>query len=339
MTPQPKGAMTPLSDIGELSLIADIRKKFSQKGVYDPVKVGIGDDAAVIASHKEDLVATTDMMLEGVHFNLSFITAFQIGFKLISVNVSDIYAMGGKPAYILLNIGIRGDTKKSFLNGFFDGIKKACSLYKLRLIGGDMSSSDNGMVVSATLIGYVKRPLRRAGAKAGDKIYVTGCLGDSSAGLLLLNQIKTQVDFKTPINKPLKWHIMEPLLKRHLMPAARSPEPFKGSATSMIDISDGLLIDLARLSKEGRVGSRLYEEKIPISTETRQTASYLGISPLRLALAGGEDYELLFTAPQGKKINAICIGEITKSGFSLVDRKGKEMPIKPEGYEHFKYKG
>lgn len=331
-----------LSQIGELSLLELIRKRFP-KG-KNSITVGIGDDGAVIRGLRIPaisgvspmLTATTDMMVEGVHFSLSFATPFQIGFKLISVNVSDIYAMGAKPYYALLNVSLKSDTDISFLNSFLDGIENALKLYKVSLVGGDLSSSPKDMTISATLIGYVRKPLMRKGAKVGDKIYVTGTLGDSAGGLKLLKKIKRPILLDRPLNTPLGWDIMSPLLKRHLMPIARNPKAFlKNHVTSMIDISDGLLIDLTRLCDESKVGARIYEDKIPVSSELKSTCAYLGINPLQLALKGGEDYELLFTAPYGRKINAVCIGEITKKSRIIIDSKGREMPIKPEGYKHF----
>jgi thiamine-monophosphate kinase len=153
-------------------------------------------------------------------------------------------------------------------------------------------------------------------------------------GLHLLKTIGKPVDLKKPVNKPFKWALLRPLLERHLQPVARNPKGFKRHATAMIDISDGLSIDLVRLCMEGRVGARIYEEKIPISFEMKTAAGYLGLDPLALALKGGEDYELLFTSPK-KLSGAVCIGEVAKSGLMLVDRRGGHRPIRPEGYRHF----
>ena len=192
-------------------------------------------------------------------------------------------------------------------------------------------------MLSATLIGYAEKQILRSGAKAGDRIYVTGNLGDSACGLELLKRIKCRV----PLNKDrsvatgdsprraigvrhsaknsaflkmgLSWKVVEPLIRRHLMPEARNPKKIVQHATAMIDISDGLQIDLTRLCKESKVGARIFKEKIPISAEMKEAASLLGLSPLGLALTGGEDYELLFTAPPEKKVKAIYIGDIVKS--------------------------
>lgn len=325
-----------LSQKGEPALLDEIKKMFTKR--TQGLKIGIGDDSAVISQIGKNLAITTDMMLEGVHFKLNYISPYQLGFKLISVNVSDVYAMAGKPYYVLLNIALRGNTEYSFIRRFFDGVRDALTFYKCSLIGGDLSSSQSGMVLSAMVLGYAEKPISRSGAMLGDKLYVTGNLGDSCAGLLLLKEIKKHINFNKPLNKPLRWSIMMPLIRKHLMPVAKDPMAFTNYITSMIDISDGLLIDLSRLLDESNVGARIYEERIPISKELREFTLSRGITPSRLSLRGGEDYELLFTASPKKKINAICIGEITKKDRIIVDKDGREKLIKPEGYKHFETK-
>jgi thiamine-monophosphate kinase len=310
------------------------------------------------------MLVTTDMMVERVHFDLRFITPYQLGFKLISVNVSDIYAMGGQPAYVLLNIALTGNTEAGFVDGLFDGIQDALKAYRAVLIGGDLSASKKDLSLSATLIGYTRRHILRSGARAGDRIYVTGTLGESACGLELLKKINRPIvlrhgpkspDFKDDTRKTktggkssipdivsqrslkgLSWQVVEPVLRRHLMPTARSPKQYTGCASAMIDVSDGLLIDLTRLCEESRVGARICERKIPVSAGMKKVASSLGISPLRLALTGGEDYELLFTAPPGKKVRAIYIGDIVKSGRTIADSEGIERTFSAEGYQHFR---
>jgi thiamine-monophosphate kinase len=357
-----------LSQIGELPLLEQIRKRFEKHP--SNILIGIGDDAALIKPSHENLLITTDMMAEGVHFSLSFTTPYQLGFKLVSVNVSDIYAMGGKPRFLLLNIAMNKNTDKKVIDSFFDGVQEAINLYSLSLVGGDLSGSNKGMTLSATLMGYAKNYVTRSGAKIGDRIYVTGNLGDSACGLALLKRIKKPIPlenkaipslppptrggecFKIPSPsggkgqggggalrsklsaKGVKWDDVEPLLRRHLMPVARDSSKIR-NATSMIDISDGLLIDLSRLCDESKVGARIYTKNIPLSSELKKVASNLGISPLKLALAGGEDYELLFTAPAKKKIKAIYIGDIVELERVIVDISGKEKTFSAEGYQHF----
>lgn len=346
--------MSPLklSSIGELSLLKEIRNTFRKKS--PSVLVGIGDDAAVLRAKKGYLLATTDMMVEGVHFDLSFVTPYQLGFKLISVNVSDIYAMAGKPSYALLDFATRGDVEKDFVDKFFTGVKDALTLYRAELIGGDVSSSTGCSCVSATLIGYTNRFIGRSGAKVGDRIYVTGHLGDSACGLAVLKKLKKPIPIEA-IGKGgrnrmasmdatvlrslsrlgLSGSTIEPLLRRHLMPEARDSSSISRSATSLIDISDGLLIDLWRLCDESGVGARIYEEKIPLSDELKAAADRLGIEPLRIALTGGEDYEILFTAPPAKKVKAIYVGDVIKSGRFIVNKAGREKSFSAEGYSHF----
>lgn len=349
-----------LSEIGELSLIEIIRNRFTKKS--KDIIVGIGDDAAVIEPCEKNLLLTTDMMVERIHFDLSFITPYHLGYKLVSINVSDIYAMGGIPQYLLLDIAMNKDTEKSFLDEFLNGIKDSMRLYSVSLIGGDISSSKKDIIVAASLIGYAKKPARRSGARPGDKIYVTGNLGDPACGLEILKRLTPEskqtvkserLKVKSEKNKnlfitlnpqllTLNWRMAKPLLRRHLMPEARNPEGFVRYATAMIDISDGLFIDLSRLCTESKVGARIYMKAIPISHRMKKVSSILGLDSFKLATSGGEDYELLFTAPVhplirggagGVKIT--CIGEITEKDRIVVNAIGKEIELKAEGYQHF----
>lgn len=351
-----------LSRIGELSLLEQIREDYGKKS--KDILVGIGDDAAVLRTRDEYLLITTDMMVEKVHFDLRFVTAYQVGFKLISVNVSDICAMGGNPLYVLLNTAMSGRVTKEFFDAFFTGVEDAMNLYQVRLIGGDISSADKDMYVSATLIGYTKKYIKRSGAKVGDKIYVTGNLGDSACGLELLKKIKmpvpiehrrATVSVRRSIPSPvragrksdmrglnyrldklgLSWKTIEPLVRRHLIPVARNPRKISRIASSMIDISDGLLIDLSRLCDESGTGARIYEKNIPVSSGMKRAAADLGINSLELALSGGEDYELLFTVPPGKKVEAIYIGDIIESERVIVDRQDRVRYFSADGYRHF----
>jgi thiamine-monophosphate kinase len=337
-----------LSQIGELALLAKIKKRFGKKS--QSVLCGIGDDASVLKPLNKFLLLTTDMMVEGIHFDLTFTTPYQIGFKLVSVNVSDICAMGGQPSHVLLNIAVQKERDIRVIDMLFQGIQDAMKRYKTSLIGGDLSAAPKDMSLSATLIGYADKYLLRSGAKAGDRIYVTGNLGDSACGLQLLKKIRRPVPLsqepkswnsmpsalRTMLTRlGLAWNVVEPLVRRHLLPEARNPEKFVQDATSMIDISDGLLIDLTRLCNESKTGVKIYEEKIPVSPEMKEAAMHLGLLPLALALTGGEDYELLFTAPPDKKVKAIYIGDIVKSKMVIVNGKGSEKAFSACGYQHF----
>lgn len=324
-----------LTGRGELYILNKIRERF--KTSSRDIIAGIGDDSAVVVPDKQNLLLTTDMMAEGIHFDLCFETPYQIGFKLISVNVSDIYAMCGTPRFVLLNAALEKDTDESFLESFFDGIQKAMDMYHIRLIGGDLSSSASGIILSATLIGYAKKPVMRSGAKPGDRVYVTGTLGDSACGLELLKRINKPIfiEKKDKADKPLKWSLMQPLIEKHLLPVAKNPVKFSRFATSMIDISDGLFIDLSRMCDESMVGVRIYMKHIPISCQMKKAASALGLDPYKLATSGGEDYEMLFTAPKNRRVDAICIGEITESERVIIGKDGRENKLYINGFQHW----
>ncbi len=325
-----------LSEIGELSLLKRIRKRFRTRS--RDVVVGIGDDAAVVAPHDQSLLLTTDMMTEGVHFDLEFTTWFQVGFKLISSNVSDIYAMGGDPRFVLLDLAMDKKADEKSLASFLDGVESAMALYRVELIGGDLSSSKAGAALAATLAGYTRKAVMRSGARPGDRIYVTGKLGDSACGLELLKIIGRPFSLETgeETDRPMGWSVMEPLLRRHLLPEARRPGKIARVATAMIDVSDGLFIDLSRLCDESGVGARISMRHLPLSSQMKKAARACGIDPYRLATSGGEDYELLFTVSPKRKVDAVCIGEITDSERVFIDRNGREKPFLPEGYQHWR---
>lgn len=322
------------SETGELALLEILRKRFKDRP--SRLVLGIGDDAAVIRTGAANMLLTTDMMAEGVHFDLAWMTPFQLGFKLVSVNVSDIYAMGGRPEFLLLDFGVPGDTDTIFFSRFFDGVEKAAKTYGVSLAGGDISSSSR-VVVAATVTGYARKILRRDGARVGDRIYVTGNLGDSACGLQLMKKRNSPIEIerKQKGGFKLKWNTVRPLIQRHLMPHAVSPEKFIGSATSMMDISDGLLIDISRLCRESGVGAIFYKESIPVSDELREAAAWLKIDPYDFAFGGGEDYELIFTAPKHKKVPAFCVGEIVQSGIEVLDGRGKKCKVPVMGFQHF----
>ncbi len=324
-----------LSHLGELSLLDFIRKSHNIK--RNDVVIGIGDDAAVLSMPTGKLLATTDLMTEGIHFDLSYTTPYQIGFKLVSINVSDIYAMYGEPSHILLSLSFPQDTDERTVKDLLDGVFHALGFYDVDLIGGDLTSSKDAIVVSATLLGKSDNPATRGGARVSDKIYVTGSPGDSACGLELLKKMKKQVliEKDETIDTPIKWSIMKPLLWRHLMPYVREPSFAREQITSLMDISDGLFIDLKRICSESNVGARIYEERLPVSKEMRHAAEFMGIDPLELCLCGGEDYEYLFTSTQNIH-DAQCIGEIVEEGIFFIDRDKMIKEWKGCGYEHFK---
>ncbi|MBI4848971.1 MAG: thiamine-phosphate kinase [Nitrospirae bacterium] len=325
-----------LSELGEFGLIKRIRAKC--KNVSPEIIEGIGDDAAIIKTGAKKILVTTDMMIEGTHFDLSFTTFSQLGHKFLAVNISDIFAMGGSPEYFFISLGIPQKCKTEDIDELYSGILKLAKKSGVTIAGGDTCSSKDGLVLSGTLIGTADRIITRSGAKAGDGIFITDTVGDSAMGLILLKSQKSEVRSQKLKNKKLKFGTQNSkLIKKHLMP---EPFPMKNMSkvTSMIDISDGLLIDLSHICDESKVGALIYTDKIPVSKELAEAAGTLRLNPVSLALKGGEDYALLFTAPQDIKTDAFKIGEIVKRGRFIVDEKGRKRRFQAEGYEHFKRK-
>jgi len=327
-----------LSKIGEFGLIKKLRTKC--KNTRKEIIAGIGDDAAAIKQGNKKILITTDMLLEGIHFDLSFTTFYQLGYKFLGVNISDIFAMGGNPKYFFISLGIPKDYKSNDIDELYSGILKIAKKFGIAIAGGDTCASRQGFVLGGTLIGDADKVITRSGAKVGDNIFVTGTLGDSAMGLMLLKRQKAEgrrqkLKFKTQYSK-LKIQNSK-LIRKHLMP---EPIPLKNTSkvTSMIDISDGLLIDLSHICDESKVGAVIYKDKIPISGELTDTAKILGTDPVKFALKGGEDYALLFTAPPDIKTTATKIGEIITRERFIIDEKGRKIKFKSEGYEHFKRK-
>lgn len=332
-----------LSQIGEFRLIDRIGKKIR----INPqrVKVGIGDDAAVIKTSKDKLlIVTTDTLIENIHFNLKHITFFKLGFKALSVNISDVAAMGGYPTETLITLGLPNNFTVKAVDEIYRGIENLAKRYKIDIIGGDTTSSPKEIVISITLLGEVleEELVLRSGARVGDLILVTGDLGASAAGLELLRKSKVE-------SRKLKV-----VIKKHLMPEPRVEEARviaeSKLATSMIDNSDGLSRSLIEITRLSRVGARIWLEALPIRKETKLAARTLRKSELELALDGGEDYELIFTTPKNQavklsemiqkktKTKATVIGEIIppKQGIKVLESKGYEKNLKYRGYEHFK---
>ena len=313
-----------LSEIGEFGLINNLKDlcKIKKRDLI----TGIGDDAAVVKSRSKTFLLASDMLLEGVHFNLSFTTYYQLGYKTLAVNISDIFAMGGKPKYFLLNIGVPQTCTLQDIKEIYRGLNAIAKKFGIAIVGGDTCASKKGLVLSGTLIGEASNAIMRKGAVPGDSVFVTGPLGDSAMGLELLKKTRTK-----------KSETETSLIKRHLMP---EPAPLKRTAgvTSMIDISDGLLIDLSHICDESNVGAVIYKEMVPLSKELIAAAKKLRKDPLEYALKGGEDYLLLFTSPAKIRKDAVKIGDVISRGRYLVDSEGRRERFKAEGYEHFKNK-
>ena len=337
------------SRIREFDLISALKHRYGSTG--SRIVRGIGDDAAVIASGRNRrYLLTTDLLAEGIHFDRRTAALTDVGFRGAAANLSDIAAMGGIPEYLLVSVAIpRGATARQ-VEQLYDGMMAACRVHRVKLIGGDTSASKGGWFVNITLIGSPEpgRLLLRSGARVGDDLYVTGTLGDSRAGLHLL-----QRDRATSQTRSLKDTHRRFLVQRHLRPTARIREGRWLSkarwATSAIDLSDGLSGDLRHLCAESRVGAVIELGALPISSACRQYALSMGQDPQGLALAGGEDYELLFTVPARQRerfaqASAQRQFHITRVGWMTPAREGLRMtlpdghqrPLPLSSYEHFR---
>ncbi|MGE5174482.1 MAG: thiamine-phosphate kinase [Betaproteobacteria bacterium] len=338
-----------LSDLGEFGLIEKIRKSTFRRS--SSVLIGIGDDAAVLkVSASAAWLATTDMLIEGVHFDLGYTDFYSLGWKAAAANLSDIAAMGGFPHFCLTSLGIPPAVTVEHISEFYRGCNALLRVHHTMLVGGDTCSSPHGMIINVVLLGEAGRTrvLSRAGAQPGDRIFVTGTLGDSAAGLELVQLQNAERRLR---NKKLR--IRNPrsevarLVKKHLRPVPRvewgQKIALSRCAHSMIDISDGLSSDLAHICEQSGVGALIAAQKIPVSLSLRKALDRLKKAPLDYALSGGEDYELLFTAPPGKinklkslRIPMTEIGEITRTRKILImDGREKKATLEPTGYNHF----
>jgi len=320
--------------LSEFELIKKIKKLFGK--IPPSVKISIGDDAAAVEEDKLKLY-TTDMFIENIHFKREYMNPSQIAKKALICSVSDICAMGGVPKYVLLNLALPKE-EISFFDEFLEGIKEFLKDHNLYLLGGDLSSSLKDIFICVTVIGEVEKNkvIGRRGAKIGDKIFVTGYLGNSSAGLELLKRgIKINSNL---INS----HIHPPLRIRE----AQFIKDYE-FATSMIDISDGLILDLYFLLCEDNLGAKIYKDKLPISSDLRSLSSFLSKDIYEYVLYGGEDYELLFTVKKEKyeefkdiiekkrKMVAFEIGEIIEEEGIFLVEKSKISKILVKGFNHF----
>ncbi len=339
--------------IEEFALIRALAHRFAR--TTPRVVKGIGDDAAVAAAVKPLWWhITTDLLAEGVHFDLASASPESVGYRAAMANLSDIAAMGAVPRYLLIALAVpRGFEQEQIFN-LYEGLMKACRRYHVALIGGDTSASRNGLFVSITLLGTSNtgRALFRRGAHVGDHIYVTGTLGDSLAGLRLLTEEKTvRPARRTSSRLPVRDRNL--LVHRHLHPTARVREGHwlnnARLATSAIDLSDGLSGDLRHICEESRVGAEIDLTRIPISPACRTFAESRRLPPIQLALAGGEDYELLFTAPptqqaaierqarvRGFRITRIGTIRPRRFGVAMTSADGTTRPMPITSYEHFR---
>ena len=338
---------TPLSELGEFALIDHLTKQFEIK--QKSTLKGIGDDAAVLNFDNKNTVVSTDLLIEGVHFDLSYMPLKHLGYKAVVVNLSDIYAMNAVATQVTVSIAVSNRFPVEALEELYDGIALASKIYNVDVIGGDTTSSTSGLIISITALGEAepKNEVYRNGAKPNDLLVVTGDLGGAYMGLQVLEREK-EVFKVNPNNQP-DLDAYTYVIERQLKPEARKDivELFKElevKPSSLIDISDGLSSEIIHLCKQANVGCDLYESKIPLDPQVISTCEEFNIDSTTVALNGGEDYELLFTISQEDypKIKAnpnfSIIGYIKEesSGMHLVTRAETKIPLKAQGWKSFK---
>jgi thiamine-monophosphate kinase len=338
---------TEISSLGEFGLIEYLTKNIEIQNASSIL--GVGDDAAVIDHFGKQTVLTTDLLVEGVHFDLMYTPLKHLGYKSVVVNLSDIYAMNATPTQILISIGISNRFSVEALNEFYEGVYTACKKYGVDVIGGDTTSSKKGFIISITAIGEVTpdKFVKRNGAKKGDLVCVSGDLGAAYIGLLFLEREK-KIFMESPGVQPdLEGESY--VIGRLLKPEARADiiEFFKNAditPTSMMDISDGLSSEMLHICKDSNLGCVLYEEKIPVADEMKKAAFKFEIDPTACALSGGEDYELLFTIPQSDHDKIVLNEEISVVGYMTEPEKGTQIitkggsrhAITAQGWNHLK---
>jgi thiamine-monophosphate kinase len=344
---QKENRQTRISELGEFGLIERLTKGIRIKN--SSTLQGVGDDAAVINFGGRCVVFSTDLLTEGVHFNLMYVPLKHLGYKAMVVNLSDIYAMNARPRQIAVSLAVSNKFSVEALEELYSGMYLACDKYGVDLVGGDTTSSLTGMTISIGVLGEAKQEdlVYRSGAKPGDLLCVTGDLGGAYMGLQLLER-ENEV-FK--VNREMQPQLggYDYILERQLKPEARADivdafEKMKLKPTSMIDISDGLSSEILHLCKNSNVGCRLNEKDIPMDNQTKKMAAELNINPLVAALNGGEDYELLFTIPPeeyGKIKNDpdfTVIGIMTEAseGANLLTSGGSVIPLQAQGWNHMK---
>ena len=340
-----EGNRTEISTLGEFGLIKHLTEGIKLQN--EESKYGVGDDAAVLEFKDKQVLVTTDLLMEGVHFDLVYTPLKHLGYKSAMINLSDIYAMNGTPKQITLSIAVSKRFCVEDLEDFYDGVRLACDLHHVDLVGGDTTSSRTGLAISITCIGVADKEqvVYRNGAKDTDLICVSGDLGASYMGLQLMEREKAVFQGEKDVQPDFAGK--EYLLERFLKPEARRDIIEKLAAagikpTAMMDISDGLSSELMHICSQSNVGCRVYEERIPIDYQTAVMAEEFNMNLTTCALNGGEDYELLFTVPlsmheEVSKIEDVkIIGHITKPELrcALVTRDGNEMELKAQGWNH-----
>ncbi|WP_025742204.1 thiamine-phosphate kinase [Aquimarina pacifica] len=338
---------TPLSELGEFGLINHLTKNFEIK--QKSTLFGIGDDAAVLDFDSKKCILTTDLLIEGVHFDLSYVPLKHLGYKAVIVNLSDVYAMNATATQITVSIAVSNRFPLEALEALYAGIKTAAKTYNIDVVGGDTTSSTTGLLISITAVGHANKEdvVYRNGAKENDLLVVSGDLGAAYLGLQVLEREKKVFEVNPNLQPDLDQYTY--LIERQLKPEARKdiPELLRAldvKPTSMIDISDGLSSEVIHLCTQSQVGVNLYEDKIPLDPTVIATCEEFKLNSTTVALNGGEDYELLFTIKQEDfpKIKAnpslTVIGHITdkKSGIGLVTRANEKIEITAQGWNPIK---
>ncbi|OYU97276.1 MAG: thiamine-phosphate kinase [Bacteroidetes bacterium B1(2017)] len=337
---------TEISSLGEFGLISHLTKNFTLK---NNTQVGVGDDAAVITpTEGYKTVVSTDLLVEGVHFDLSYFPMKHLGYKAVVVNLSDIYAMNAKPKQITVSIALSSRFSLEAVEELYAGIQLACEHYQVDLVGGDTSSSKQGLVISVTAIGEAKEEdlTYRTGAKINELLVVSGDLGGAYCGFQLLEREKRVYLDNPSVQPDLSGY--DYIIERQLKPEARKDvidilASLNIKPTSMMDVSDGLASECFHLAKGSNVGITLYEEKIPIDPTTYNFARELDMDPTLCALSGGEDYELLFTIKQEDFAKLehhpdfSIIGFVTEAnaGMHLITKSGNKHPLQAQGWTAF----
>lgn len=338
---------TEISTLGEFGLIHHLTQHIQLKN--PSTRYGIGDDAAVLSYPNKEILVTTDLLMEGIHFDLTYVPLKHLGYKSAMVNISDIYAMNGQPRQITVSLAISKRFCIEDIELFYDGLKLACAQHGVDIIGGDTTSSLTGLTISITCIGEANKDqiVYRNGARETDLICVSGNLGAAYMGLQLLEREKKVFEGEKEVHPDFAGK--EYILERQLKPEARGDIIDKLAKanikpTAMMDISDGLSSELMHICKQSHTGCRIYEEHIPIDYQTAVMAEELNLNVTTCALNGGEDYELLFTIPLSdyEKITKISdihiIGHITKPelGLALITRDGQEFELQAQGWNPMK---
>lgn len=339
---------TEIATIGEFGLIEHLTAEITPANAE--TVLGVGDDAAILQFKEDDeVLVTTDLLMEGVHFDLTYVPLKHLGYKSAMVNLSDIYAMNGTPKQITVSIALSKRFCIEDMEDFYEGLKLACSRHNVDIVGGDTTSSLTGLAISITAIGTAPKgtSVRRSGAKVTDLICVSGDLGAAYMGLQLLEREKIVTMDQTGVQPDFAGK--EYILERQLKPEARRDivERLREAnviPTAMMDISDGLSSELMHICKQSGVGCRIYEDKIPVDYQTAIMAEELNMNVITCALNGGEDYELLFTVPiaDHEKVAGMkdvrLIGHVVKEelGAALITRDGVEMELKAQGWNPLK---